>query len=89
MATPPDKNGTLIGNRFLGGGLAQISEDGGRVIARAIGCFQGAQSCIPSREEEGTPFEFTRTPDGWATHPLAPPASEFERYSTWSFNANR
>ncbi len=88
MATPPDKNGTLIGDRFLGGGLAQISEDGGRVIARAIGCFQGAQSCIPSREEEGTPFEFTRTPGGWVTHPLAPPASEFERYSTWSLNAN-
>ncbi len=88
MATPPDKNGTLIGNPFLGGGVAQISEDGGRVIARAIGCFQGAQSCIPSREAEGTPFEFTRTPDGWVTHPLAPPAGEFERYSTWSLNAN-
>ncbi len=46
MLTPPVKNGALIG-ALLGENVPpQISEDGSRVIAPSIQCFERAQSCI-------------------------------------------
>ena len=88
LVTPADKNGALVGNSFRGAGFPQVAENGRRVIVKSIQCFEHAQSCVPNRKEEGTPFEFQRTPTGWVTHPLAPPATEFETYSAWSINAN-
>jgi DNA-binding beta-propeller fold protein YncE len=88
LVTPPDKNGAVIGNPAFGTGYPQIAEDGDRVIAKSIQCFHEALSCVADRHEEGTPFEFERSGSGWVTHPLAPPASEFETYTSWSYNAD-
>jgi hypothetical protein len=88
LVTPPEKNGAVIGNPAFGTGYPQIAEDGDRVIAKSIQCFGEAKSCVADRHEEGTPFEFERTPGGWVTRSLAPPASEFETYTSWSYNAN-
>jgi hypothetical protein len=88
LVTPPEKDGAVIGNPAFGTGYPQIAEDGDRVIVKSIQCFQEALSCVANRHEEGTPFEFERSGAGWVTHPLAPPASEFETYTSWSYNAN-
>jgi hypothetical protein len=86
MVTPPQKNGALIGGAFIGP-LAQIAREGGRVIAVSFQCFAGPESCVPVRQTQAEPFEFTRTGGGWVTHPLAPPAG-FETDSFWSMNAD-
>jgi hypothetical protein len=58
------------------------------VIAPAIQCFDSPESCTANRYSEGDPYEFTRTPTGWTTSTLAPPASEYESSSWFSVNAN-
>lgn len=89
MVTPTEKNGAIVGNPAFGPGIPEVSEDGQRVITRSIQCFAGAQSCVANRgKNEGTPYEFEHTSGGWVTHPLAPPASDFETYSTWSVDAD-
>jgi hypothetical protein len=87
LVTPTDKNGALIGALVLNAVPPQIAKDGQRVIAPSLQCFAGPESCVAARGSEGEPYEFTRTGAGWATHPLAPPAS-FETDSWWSVNAN-
>ena len=89
MVTPPEKNGALIGRPLIGLEPA-ISTDGTRIISSSLQCFSGAQSCIGARLDEGSPFEFVRTPTGWVTHPLGPAPAAFqgETYATWGANAN-
>jgi DNA-binding beta-propeller fold protein YncE len=82
LVTPARKNGALIGAAFLGGVAPQISADGSSVAVNSIQCFADAQACTASRQNEGALFEFTRTESGWATTPLAPPASAFQT-SEW------
>ena len=72
MVTPPFKNGALVGDVF-GGFKYSNSEDGSRVMASSIQCFASALSCTATRSNQGEPFEFTRTDEGWVTAPLAPP----------------
>jgi len=83
MVTPPNKNGALFGNLFVGGAPA-IAEDGSRVIVFSIQCFAGAVSCTGARQMEGDPFAFARTDGGWVTTPLAPPATQFDQNTYWS-----
>lgn len=87
MVTPPQKNGALIVPSFAS--LPhQVSEDGSRVIASSIQCFSGALSCDADRHSKGPPFEFTRSSEGWVTHPLAPPAGAFETSTVWGYSAD-
>jgi hypothetical protein len=88
MVTPPNKNGALIGALFQHNILPRIASDGQRVIAPAIQCFDSPESCTANRYSEGDPYEFTRTPTGWTTSTLAPPAAEYESSSWFSVNAN-
>ena len=88
MVTPPQKNGALIGALFLGQVAPQVSSDGSRVTVPSIQCFGGAKSCTASRQNEGEPYEFSRTSGSWQTNPLAPPASEFQTETWWSLGAN-
>jgi hypothetical protein len=87
MVTPPAKNGTQIGNVFLGL-LPQIAEDGGRAIMPSVQCFGGAVSCPADRGTVGTPFAFTHTGGGWVSSQLAPLATQFNANTYLLFNAD-
>lgn len=87
MVTPPHKNEALIGEAFLRATPPQIAGSGQRLIALSVQCFAGPETCVAARTSEGEPYEFARTPGGWVTHPLAPPA-RFETNSWWSVNAD-
>ena len=79
LVTPAQKNGALIDAAF-GGGSAwppQIADDGADVMAISLQCLAGTESCTGIRGQEGEPYEFARTSQGWVTHPLAPPASQY------------
>jgi DNA-binding beta-propeller fold protein YncE len=87
MVSPVQKNGALLTPVF--GGLSpDIGGGGQRVIVSSLTCFDEPQSCTGARASLGPPFEFARTNAGWATHPLAPPASEFELNSVWGYSAD-
>lgn len=81
MVTPPQKNAALIGD-VLFGPPPVIAGDGSRVILGSIQCFADAESCTAAREVVGSPYRFTRTPGGWRTTALAPPATRLET-NTW------
>ena len=89
LVTPAEKNGALIAHPAFGPGVPEVADDGQRVITRSIQCFAGPSSCVANRgKDEGTPYEFEHTPSGWVTRPLAPPAGDFETYSSLSVDAN-
>ncbi|HEV3047026.1 MAG TPA: hypothetical protein VGY13_06650 [Solirubrobacteraceae bacterium] len=88
MVTPPDKNGADINGVFLRTMYPLVSEDGTRVMAMADQCFADSESCTAYRLTEGQPYEFTRTPGGWVTHPLSPPATVYGADSPWALNVN-
>lgn len=87
MVTPPFKNGSLIGDIFLGP-HPDISETGSRVIAMSIQCFAASESCTGLRLTNGEPFEFTRTSAGWVTSALAPSAQLFTSNSPFQVSAD-
>ena len=89
MVTPVHKNGSLINDvSFIGKSIPDIAANGQRVIAQAIQCFAGAESCNTQQNNAvGSPYEFTRTPGGWVTTPLSPPATEFPQSVTFAFDA--
>ena len=76
MVSPVQKNGASLGSTVLGAGYAVV-ESGSSVEATGIQCFAEAVSCTGNLLNEGEPFQFTRTPAGWVTTALAPPASQF------------
>ncbi len=80
MVTPPAKNAAQAGDVPIAGIPPDVSADGSRVMMVSTQCFGNAVSC-PADESgrAGTPYEFTRTSDGWATTALAPPATRFDR----------
>jgi hypothetical protein len=87
MVTPPVKNGASVGKVVIGP-VYDLAEDGDRVIAPSIQCFAEAQGCTGDRQQEGEPYEFTRTPAGWVTTPLAPPATKYSASSAWEVGAD-
>jgi len=88
LVTPAQKNGALIG-AAVNVLAAQVATEGSRVIAVSLQCLPEAESCEPNREpNEGNPYEFLRSGDGWLTRALAPPASEVVADSYYSLNAN-
>jgi hypothetical protein len=90
MVTPSHKNGALVGDVSFVGGNPSIAADGSRVIASAIQCFAGAESCnaVSNGDGIGSPYAFTRTSSGWTTTPLAPPATRFPSNTPWENNAD-
>jgi hypothetical protein len=88
MVTPNRKNGSLIGDVSISGVQPDIAADGQQVMAMAIQCFAGAESCNAQQADNvGSPYEFTRTASGWVTTPLSPPASEFTQDTGWAYSA--
>ena len=89
MVTPPQKSGSLIGSVFGGGlPLPQIADSGADVMAISLQCLAGTESCTGIRGQEGEPYEFARTSQGWVTHPLAPPATQYGITTEWAASAN-
>ncbi len=91
LVTPAQKNGALI-DTALGGGSAwtpRIAENGRALIAPSIQCFASSESCIGTRERDGEAYEFTRTPGGWTTSPLAPPVTKLETNTLWAADADQ
>lgn len=94
MVTPPFKGGGLIGDVFISvepafsEGPEGLHKGPSRVIAPTIQCFAPSESCTADRQTEGEPFEFTRTPTGWVTTALAPPATRFSENSAWLVSAD-
>jgi hypothetical protein len=94
LVTPPQKDGALVGDVFFGNkpavseGPEGLHKGPSRVIALSIQCFGSAESCTANRPNNGEPFEFTRTPAGWVTTALAPPATQFSENTPFSFSAD-
>jgi DNA-binding beta-propeller fold protein YncE len=83
MVTPPQKDGALIGSAAFGSAPI-IASDGSTVIAKSIQCFADAESCNAQVADGiGSPYAFTRTPAGWVTTALAPPATELTQTTPW------
>jgi hypothetical protein len=92
LVTPPEKNGSHIEALFAGTGSwgPLIASNGTDVMAPSIQCFAQTESCTGLREVgEGEPYEFARTSQGWATHPLAPPATTYGISSQLNEDANQ
>jgi NHL repeat len=87
QVTPARKNGATVGRLFLGP-KTEIAGDGSRLLAPSLQCFSGSGSCIGDRQEEGAPFELSRTATGWITRPAAPPASRFSGNSQLQYHPN-
>ncbi|THD79796.1 MAG: hypothetical protein E7812_08715 [Phenylobacterium sp.] len=86
MVTPPQKNGSLIGESGGVGLQPDIAANGSRVIATAIQCFSNAESCNGQHGDgAGSPYSFTRTGGGWVATPLAPPATQFPANTPWGY----
>lgn len=89
MVTPPRKNGALVG---ANGGVGQqpvVAANGERVMAMSIQCFAGAESCAAQHGDAGgSPYSFERTPGGWVTTPLSPPATLYGVTTPWSYDAD-
>ena len=88
LVTPAQKNGGLIGSLFAGGlQIPQISGNGTDIIAPSIQCLAGTESCTGIRAQEGEPYEFARTSQGWVTRPLAPSATQYGITTNWAVGA--
>ncbi|HEU5479870.1 MAG TPA: hypothetical protein VFU90_08570, partial [Candidatus Tumulicola sp.] len=90
MVTPPQKNGSLIGDTGGLGLQPSIAAGGGRLIATSLQCFAGAQSCNAQHGVGiGSPYSFERTSTAWITTPLAPPATgESPANTPWIYLAD-
>jgi hypothetical protein len=86
MVSPTHKNAALLESGAFATEPA-IAEDGERVVTATIQCFDGSESCGADRGFRGAPFLFSRTPTGWTTTPLSPPASQFLPSTLQSYSA--
>jgi hypothetical protein len=77
QVTPAQKNGALIGVVFFSAGPPNVAADGSGVVSPSIQCFGDAAACNGDRGVQGDPVAFTRSPSGWISTALAPPASQF------------
>jgi hypothetical protein len=87
MVTPPSKDAALIGVGLLIPS-PDVSADGSRLVMTSIQCLIEAPSCTGTRQNEGEPYEFSRTSSGWRTTPLAPPPGTEDANSAWLANAD-
>jgi DNA-binding beta-propeller fold protein YncE len=87
MVTPPQKNAALLG-AILFGLSPQVAADGSRVLASAVQCFAGAQSCSGVRINVGSSYAFTRGPGGWQAAALSPSAQSFEAVTPLRYSAD-
>jgi len=90
MVSPTHKNGALLGDAFIFGLPPEIAANGERVITPTIQCFANSESCQSDLADSvGTPYEFTRTPGGWVTTALSPPAPRYPHaVFWWGYDAN-
>jgi hypothetical protein len=87
MVTPPQKDGAVIGDSTFAP-PPDVSADGSHIILGSLQCFGHSGSCVPIRQSVDTLYEFTRTPSGWTTNPLSPPATQFEANTWFRYNAD-
>jgi hypothetical protein len=87
MVTPPQKDGAVIGDSTFAP-PPDVSADGSHVILGSLQCFGNSGSCVPIRASVDTLYEFTRTPNGWTTNPLSPPATQFEANTWFRYSAD-
>jgi hypothetical protein len=73
MVTPSYQNAGLA--RSSSAEAPPISANGEHVIASNLGGFAGTGNDEQINEQLGAIYEFSRTPTGWVTEPLDPPAS--------------
>jgi hypothetical protein len=80
MVTPP-----YVGGGFVGGvkksELPPISANGERLLGLAFSGFAETEELEQEGFEYGAIYEFARTPTGWSTEALDPPASLYPRRS--------
>ena len=88
LVTAGKKNGALVGALFLHNTPPQVSDDGSRLLAPTVQCFNQATGCVGVRGSEGEPYDFSRTASGWTGQSLGPPATLFSTHSWWAINAN-
>jgi WD40-like Beta Propeller Repeat len=88
MVTPAQKNAALIGAILFGPSFPAIAEDGSHMIVPSVQCFAEAESCTAHRGSEGQLYEFSRGSGTWQTNPLAPPATQFQTESLWSYGVS-
>lgn len=74
MVTPPYKGDNTV--RDINQGQL-ISPDGLHVVGTSFGGFAGTGNVLHTKvEQNGATYLFSRTPSGWVTEALAPPASQ-------------
>jgi hypothetical protein len=56
-----------------------ISPDGNNVIGATFAALAGTENNENNELEFGAMYQFARTPDGWSTEAIEPPASQFPR----------
>jgi DNA-binding beta-propeller fold protein YncE len=89
MVSPLHKNVALVGARGAVFNYPDISEDGSRMAAFALGCFADAGSCTVLRGGlSGEPYIFTHTGSGWVTSAMAPPATQFGGNDSYMMSAD-
>ncbi len=77
LVTPPYKEGGVILDEA--GAVGVVSADGSHVIAGSSGAFAGASNYWwdGNRNPGAVAYDFTRSPTGWQSAVLTPPANEY------------
>jgi hypothetical protein len=73
MVTPPSKGAAFFQQQLL----QLMSTDGTRLIGESRGGLAGTGNNLEAALRPSGVYEFSRTPTGWATEALAPPAAQF------------
>ena len=84
LVTPPYKAGTFVAS------LNAISPDGNRAVGQSLGSFAGNENDQfgPGVQNFGATYEFARTPSGWTTTSLNPPASVYPQSGLLGMSAD-
>jgi hypothetical protein len=77
LVTPPYEGGLQAGLTVRGS--VPLSPDGEHVLGTDFAGFAGAENVEGVSGELGAVYEFSRTPSGWSTESLEPPAHQYAR----------